>query len=66
MRAIAVLVPGRPTSESELIEHCKTLIASYKKPTSIVFVHDLPRLPSGKINKVTLRQLYGADDLKGP
>ena len=64
VRAIAVLDPGKPTSESELIEHCKTLMASYKKPKSIVFVDDLPRLPSGKINKVILRQLYGAADLK--
>jgi hypothetical protein len=28
-------------------------------------VDDLPRLPSGKINKVVLRQLYGAADAKG-
>ena len=42
----------------------KTQIASYKKPKSVVFVADLPRLPSGKINKVTLRQLYGSADVK--
>src|SRR5829696_1427015 len=30
--AIAVLSPGKAVSESELIEHCKTQIASYKKP----------------------------------
>ena len=58
--AIIVLVPGQAPSEAELIEHCRTQIASYKKPKSVVFVDDLPRLPSGKINKVILRQLYGS------
>jgi len=59
VRAIAVVIPGQSVAEAELIEHCRSQIASYKKPKSVVFVDDLPRLPSGKINKVTLRQLYG-------
>jgi acyl-CoA synthetase (AMP-forming)/AMP-acid ligase II len=57
--AITVLADGHVLTEIELIEHAKTRIASYKKPKSIVFVDTLPRLPSGKINKVVLRQLYG-------
>ncbi len=60
VRAITVLVPGQTPSADDLIEHCRSQIASYKKPKSIVFVDDLPRLPSGKINKVILRQLYGS------
>ncbi|WP_332812677.1 AMP-binding protein, partial [Sphingomonas sp.] len=64
VRAITVLNPGHTVSEVELIEHTKSQIASYKKPKSVVFVDDLPRLPSGKINKVTLRQLYGAAEPK--
>ena len=60
VRAIAVLGQGQTVDEASLIEHCKSQIASYKKPKSVVFVDDLPRLPSGKINKVVLRQLYGA------
>lgn len=59
VRAIVVLAAGQPAIEGELIEHCKTQIASYKKPKSVVFVTELPRLPSGKINKVVLRQLHG-------
>ena len=51
-------------TESELIEHAKTQIASYKKPKSVVFVDELPRLPSGKINKVVLRQTHGMPDAK--
>lgn len=65
VRAIAVLRAGKAVSEAELIEHCKTQIASYKKPKSILFVDELPRLPSGKINKVALRQTHGAPEAKG-
>ena len=60
----AIVVTSAPVSELELIEHCKTQIASYKKPKSIIFVDELPRLPSGKINKTVLRQTHGAPDLK--
>jgi acyl-CoA synthetase (AMP-forming)/AMP-acid ligase II len=62
VRAICVLEPGASVDEGELIEHCRALIASYKKPKSIVFLTELPRLPSGKINKVVLRQLHGQLD----
>jgi acyl-CoA synthetase (AMP-forming)/AMP-acid ligase II len=60
VRAVVVLAAGQRVSEPDLIEHCKTLIASYKKPKSVVFAEDLPRLPSGKINKVVLRQSHGS------
>ncbi len=59
VRAIIVLAPGQSASEDSLIEHCRSQIASYKKPKSVIFVDDLPRLPSGKINKVILRQRHG-------
>ena len=61
----AVVVCSRTVSEDDLIAHCKTQIASYKKPKSVVFVDELPRLPSGKINKVVLRKQFGAPVLKG-
>lgn len=56
VRAVVVL-KGEATGE-DLIAHCRTRIASYKKPKSVVFVNELPRLPSGKINKVVLRQEF--------
>jgi len=59
VKAIAVLAPGRHTTEAEMIEHARSLIARYKCPKSVIFVEDLPRLPSGKVSKVELRKLYG-------
>jgi acyl-CoA synthetase (AMP-forming)/AMP-acid ligase II len=58
VHAFVVLEPGSALLEPELIEHCKQQIASYKKPRGITFSAELPRLVSGKINKVALRAAY--------
>ena len=54
----AFVVPSGEATESDLIEHCRTLIASYKKPKKINFVEELPRLATGKVDKVRLRAPY--------
>lgn len=59
VRAIAILAPGQLATEEEIIEHARSLIARYKCPKSVIFVEELPRLPSGKVSKVLLRELYG-------
>ena len=58
--AIVVVREGAQVTDAQVIEHCKTRIASYKKPRSVVFVDELPRLTTGKVNKVVLRERYGA------
>jgi acyl-CoA synthetase (AMP-forming)/AMP-acid ligase II len=58
VKGIVVLKPFSQVSAAELIVHCKTLIASYKCPKSVAFVASLPRLPSGKLHKVSLRETY--------
>lgn len=60
--AVVVAKPDEAVDEQTLIDHCKTQIASYKKPKTVYFVEDLPRLPSGKVNKVALRDRYRAID----
>ena len=59
--AVVVLRQEMTATADDLIEHCRNQIASYKRPRSIVFVNELPALPSGKINKPALRQLYATD-----
>ena len=44
VKAVVVLEDGRDASEAELIEHCRSRIASYKKPKSIEFVDELPTI----------------------
>ncbi len=42
-------------TEADIVAHSRTLIAGYKTPKRVIFVDDMPRLPSGKINKLALR-----------
>ena len=45
--------------ERELADHCKARLASFKTPTSIIFIEDIPRNVMGKILKRDLRETYG-------
>ena len=48
VKAVVALVPGATATDEEIIEHCKTRIASYKKPRTVEFVDALPRKDGAK------------------
>jgi len=50
---------ARPSAES-VIEHCRALLAGYKKPRYVYFVEALPRNSVGKVLKNRLREMAGA------
>jgi len=50
-------VPG-PDLERELIEFCQQHLSKQKCPVSVDFEEELPRLPTGKLYKKTLRDRY--------
>jgi acyl-CoA synthetase (AMP-forming)/AMP-acid ligase II len=56
--AIVVCTQGKAVAPEALITHCKTQIAGYKAPKRIEYVDALPRLASGKVNKVGLRERF--------
>ena len=58
IRAIVVLKDGQSASETEIAEHCRRRLASYKKPESVVFTEQLPHNPLGKVLKRVLRERY--------
>jgi fatty-acyl-CoA synthase len=55
VKAFVVLKSGMSMTEEEVIEYCKSHLASYKKPKVVVFADSLPRNPSGKVQKNLLR-----------
>ncbi len=56
VHAIVVVAEGETVSESELIEHCKPLIANYKWPRGVTFREEpLPLSGAGKVLKKDLR-----------
>ncbi len=60
VKACIVLREGQRAEADELIEFCRSRIASYKKPSSVDFMGTLPRLFNGKIDKKALRAPYWA------
>ncbi len=56
--AIVAAVTGRAVPESGLIDWVGARLASYKKPRRVVFVDEIPRLPSGKVLRRVLRDRY--------
>jgi long-chain acyl-CoA synthetase len=58
VKAVVFLKPGATATEQEIIEHCKKLIASYKKPKHVVITGTmLPKNPGGKILKKALKEM---------
>ena len=53
--AFVVRRPGQDVSAELITEHCRSVIASYKRPREITFIDALPKLPNGKIEKFKLR-----------
>jgi acyl-CoA synthetase (AMP-forming)/AMP-acid ligase II len=56
VEAFVVLQPGTSASEEELIDFCRSQLASYKKPAGIKFLPELPKNAVGKVLKFVLRQ----------
>jgi acyl-CoA synthetase (AMP-forming)/AMP-acid ligase II len=61
VKAFVVLKPDTTATEAEIIETARNLLASYQKPRSVEFVDALPKAPTGKILKRTLREPYWAE-----
>ncbi len=58
IKAVITRKPGMNVTFEEIIALCQEKLASYKKPTSVDIVDDLPRTASGKILKRELREQY--------
>lgn len=66
--AAVVLREGRTVDPDAIIAHSRRLLAGFKTPKYVVVVEQLPKNPSGKILKRTLRETYGAlatDEVSG-
>jgi acyl-CoA synthetase (AMP-forming)/AMP-acid ligase II len=58
VHAVVVLRPGAHASEQDLIQHCRSQLASYKSPRAVEFQAELPLSAAGKLLKYQLRERY--------
>lgn len=54
-RAMVVRAPGSELGEGDLLAFCRERLAGFKCPTSVQWIDELPRNPSGKVLKKDLR-----------
>jgi acyl-CoA synthetase (AMP-forming)/AMP-acid ligase II len=52
------LDPDQPVAEDELAQRVADSLATYKQLRHVVVVDDIPRLPSGKVLRRTLRETW--------
>ena len=62
--AYILLKKGRSATEEEIVEHCATRLARFKRPRLVKFVGDFPKTPIGKIQKNFLKDPYWAEQEK--
>lgn len=55
-RAFVVTCPGVQMSEDDVLTHCRSALARFKVPKSVIFVDALPRNAAGKILKRQLKE----------
>jgi acyl-CoA synthetase (AMP-forming)/AMP-acid ligase II len=58
-KAICVCKKGQTCNGDEIMEYCRSRLASFKRPREVVFVDELPRNAIGKVLKKELREKYG-------
>ena len=59
--AAVVLRPGHAASEIEIRNYAASRIAQYKVPRRIVFLDELPKGPTGKLQRIGLAALLGLE-----
>ncbi len=62
VHAAVVFAPGAAVSGEELMEFCRSRIASFKMPEVVHFVDELPRNQLGKVMRGELRERFQAGD----
>jgi acyl-CoA synthetase (AMP-forming)/AMP-acid ligase II len=56
--AVLELRPGKSVEQEEIIGYCSEHLASFKKPTSVRIVEEIPRTMSGKAQKFKLVEQF--------
>lgn len=59
VKAVIAPKPGEKIEEKEIVEHIQSRLSRFKRPRIIQFVDSLPKIGSGKLDRVTIKKTYG-------
>ncbi len=57
-KAVILLKPGQKLTEEEVSSQVVKVLGAFKKPRKIVFVKDMPRAATGKVDKKKIKEMY--------
>lgn len=57
VKACISLKPGASTQKEDIIRHCREFLAGYKVPRVVQIFSELPKTPTGKIQRNALREM---------
>jgi len=60
-KPVAVVVLQDGATPDELVAWCRDGLASFKRPRSVVFVEELPKTATGKLQRFKVRELFQGD-----
>ncbi len=63
--ACVVLKPGSACAEADLRAHCLATLGRYKTPKAFRFLAELPKGPSGKVQRLKLAEVVARVDAQG-
>ncbi len=58
-RAIIVLKEDETATAEEIIDFCRDKLSGFKRPRSVIFIDELPRTSTGKVQRKVLREQHG-------
>jgi acyl-coenzyme A synthetase/AMP-(fatty) acid ligase len=64
--AVVVVASDSGLHEAELVAWCRDGLAHFKAPRKVVFVSDLPKTATGKLQRFKVRDLVGHDPAAEP
>lgn len=56
-KPVAVVVVEKGTSQDELVAWCRDGLAAFKRPRAVIFVEELPKTATGKLQRFKVREL---------
>ena len=60
-KPVGVVVVREGTTEQELVQWCRDGLAHFKAPRQVVFVDDLPKTATGKLQRFKVRGMVASD-----
>jgi benzoate-CoA ligase family protein len=65
-KPVAAVVLRAPATQDELIRWCRDGLAAFKRPRQVVFVTELPKTATGKMQRYRVRELVAGLDVPIP